>query len=77
MGFLTFRHKSNGVIARYPEHYENHPVLGADLERYNADEYEEDKVVVEDHNIPAEQRARIVANKTADSKADDKGSKDN
>src|SRR5690606_9455568 len=44
--FVTFRHVSNGQVRDYPEHYENHPVLGADLERYDAAEYEEDKVVI-------------------------------
>lgn len=59
--FVTFRHKSNGVIKDYPEHYATHPVFGDDLERYDPSEYEEDKVVVSDHDLPVEQRAVRVA----------------
>lgn len=62
MAFKQFRHKSNGVVASYPEHYINHPKLGADLEEYNPEEYEEDKVVIEaDHALPVDQRTQIVA----------------
>jgi hypothetical protein len=62
MAFVTFRHISNGVIADYPEHYENHPVFGNDLERYEpSDEYEEEKVVSETHELPVEQRVTFVA----------------
>lgn len=63
MAFVAFRHKSNGVVAYYPEHFAGDPVLGADLELYNPDEveYEEDKVVIEGHELPVEQRARIIA----------------
>lgn len=73
--FVTFRHKSNGVIADYPEHYENHPVFGDDLERYTPgdDEYEEDKTVVDSHEVPAEKRAI----KTATPKKDAEDTKDN
>lgn len=61
--FVTFRHVSNGVIRDYPEHYENHPVFGHDLERYEpSDEYEEDKVVSETHELPVDQRVTIIAN---------------
>lgn len=61
--FVTFRHKSNGQVRDYPEHYENHPTLGADLERYTLgdSEYEEDKVVVEGHELPVDQRGIIIA----------------
>lgn len=61
--FVQFRHKSNGVVATYPEHYENHPVFGDDLERYTLGDpsFEEDKVDLEDHNIPVDQRGQVVA----------------
>lgn len=64
MAFKTFRHKSNGVVADYPEDYATHPVFGFDLEPYDIgdDEYEEDKVVY-DHTLPVDQRATIVATK--------------
>lgn len=63
MTFVPFRHKSNGVVAYYPEHYGDDPVIGADLERYDPDSeiFEEDKVDIEDHTLPVEQRARIIA----------------
>lgn len=64
---MTFRHKSNGVIADYPEHFAKHPVFGPDLEVYTpeiAGEYEEDKVVLDSHEVPVEQRAVRTANKT-------------
>lgn len=59
--FVTFRHKSTGVIADYPEHFAEHPVFGYDLERYTPGEYEEDKVIVGGHDVPVEQRAQTVA----------------
>lgn len=59
--FVTMRHISNGVVASYPRHYLTNPVFGPDLELYNEDEYEEDKVVVENHAIPVDQRVQIVA----------------
>lgn len=61
--FKLFRHKSNGEIRSYPEHYINHPVFGADLELWTGDEdeYEVDKVVVENHEIPVDQRGVQVA----------------
>jgi len=76
--FVLFRHKSNGVIASYPEHYETHPVFGYDLERYDPadDEYEEDKVVVENHELPVEQRSIKVA-KPVDKVVADKNDKEN
>lgn len=71
--FVLFRHKSNGVIASYPEHYEHHPVFGDDLERYEpSDEYEEDKVVVEDHKLPVEQRSIKTATPSADAEKNEK-----
>lgn len=59
--FIAFRHISNGVVAYYPEHYATHPTFGPDLEVYVPEEYEEDKVVVESHELPVEQRGIIVA----------------
>lgn len=61
MTFVTFRHTETGVLTELPEDYADHPVFGAYLERYVPEEYEEDKVVVEDHNLPVEQRAIVVA----------------
>lgn len=61
--FKLFRHISNGVVASYPAHYDEHPVFGFDLEPYDPDnvEYEELKVVVEDHALPVEQRGTIIS----------------
>lgn len=59
--FIAFRHKSNGVVAYYPEHYIDHPTFGPDLEVYNPEEYEVDKVVVENHELPVDQRISFVA----------------
>lgn len=61
--FMLFRHISNGVVASYPAHYADHPVFGSDLEPYDPDdvEYEELKVVVEDHALPVEQRGTIIS----------------
>lgn len=61
MKFETFKSKSTGAIALYPAHYDTHPVFGDDLERYEPNEVEEDKTVVEDHNIPVDQRVRRTA----------------
>ena len=68
---VTFRHKSNGVIADYPEHYAKHPVFGFDLERYTPgdDDYEEDKVV-QSNEIPVEQRAIKTATPKEDKPKD-------
>lgn len=60
--FIEYRHISNGVVKSYPAHYINHPVFGSDLEVYNPEEYEEDKVVVETHELPVDQRGQVVAN---------------
>lgn len=63
--FVQFRHKSNGVIASYPEDYATHPVFGYDLERYypENEEFEEDKVVTSGHELPVDQRATKTATK--------------
>lgn len=67
--FKLFRHKSNGVIASYPEHYKDHPVFGSDLEPYDpAEEWEEDKVVSDDHELPIEQRITKTAIRADDEK---------
>lgn len=67
MKFETFKSKSTGVIARYPAHYATHPVFGDDLELYvPGEETEEDKAVVESHEIPVEQRVRRTAKAKAD-----------
>ena len=73
MSFVAFRHKSNGVVAHYPEHFAGDPVLGADLELYEPEEveYEEEKVVIEGHELPVEQRARIIATPLADKTVDE------
>lgn len=73
MAFKLFRHKSTGVIASYPEHYIEHPVFGDDLEEYVPEEYEEDKVVIEDnHELPVDQRTQIIATLLEDDDIDDK-----
>lgn len=59
--FILFRHKSNGEIKSYPAHYQDHPVFGYDLEIYVPEEFEEDKVVSDSHEIPVDQRIRKVA----------------
>jgi hypothetical protein len=66
--FRLFRQKSNGAVVTYPSHYIDHPVFGSDLEPYDPadDEYEEDKVVVDDHIIPVDQRGTIVASNKKD-----------
>jgi hypothetical protein len=59
--FVPMRSKTTGVVTNYPRHYLQHPVFGDDLELYTPGEYEEDKVVIEDHELPADQRVQIVA----------------
>lgn len=59
--FKLFRHKSNGVVASYPEDWIDHPQFGYDLEFYDPEGYEEDKVVVEGHELPVEQRGQVIA----------------
>lgn len=63
MAFATFRHTETGVITDLPEHYADHPVFGKYLELYvpDAEEWEEDKVVSDDHTLPLEQRITIKA----------------
>jgi hypothetical protein len=62
MAYKLFVHKSNGVIASYPEHYIDHPTIGPDLEEYNPEEYEEDKIVFENaHELPVDQRTQSIA----------------
>lgn len=58
--FKQFRVKDTGEIVTYPAHFADHPVFGLNIEPYN-DECEVDKVVVEGHELPVEQRvARFV-----------------
>jgi len=72
MAFKLFRHKDSGVIARYPEHYATHPVIGPTIEPYDPelDEHEEEKVVVEDHKLPLEQRISKIATPVAKNEKD-------
>lgn len=71
MNFKTFRNKETGIEAQYPAHYETHPAFKDLLEVVDEDkrdEYEEDKVVLDDaHELPVEQRtARRSVPKHAD-----------
>jgi hypothetical protein len=59
--FIEVRSKSTGIVSWQPEHYLDHPVFGYDLERYDPEGYEEDKVVIEGHELPADQRSYVVA----------------
>ncbi len=61
MTFVTFRHTETGVLTQLPEDYADHPVFGQYLELYVPEEYEEDKVAVENHELPVEQRGVVVA----------------
>lgn len=76
MTFVTFRHKETGVLTELPDHYADHPVFGEYLELYvpEDEEYEEEKVVVETHEVPLDQRINITAKPKAIEKADDKES---
>lgn len=60
--FVAFRHIDSGVIKYYPEHYADDPNLSRGIELYDpeAEEYEEDKVVLT-HDLPVEQRAQTIA----------------
>lgn len=58
--FKQFKVKDTGEVVTYPAHFAEHPVFGVNIEPYN-DEHEVDKVVVEGHELPVEQRvARFV-----------------
>lgn len=72
MSFVTFRHTETGVLTELPAHYADHPVFGEYLELYvpEDEEYEEEKVVIEDHKLPLEQRISKTAQPKAN--ADDK-----
>ena len=54
-----FKVKDTGEIVSYPEHFANHPVFGQNLELIDG-EIEVDKVVVDDHELPVEQRISYV-----------------
>lgn len=59
-------------IVSYPEHYANHPVFGKRLEPYDPDlgEWEEDKVVSDNHELPLEQRITMTAKPVNDDESD-------
>lgn len=59
--FVTFRWKESGVVEDLPAHYATHPVFGDLIEPYFEGEYEEDKVVVAGHELPVDQRGKVVA----------------
>ena len=71
MAFVPFRHKDTGVIAYYPEHYADDPILSRNIELYDpeTEEYEEDKVV-EDHIVPVDQRVKKTATPVEDAATD-------
>lgn len=73
MAFVPFRNIESGVVYYYPEHFADDPILSAGLELYDpeAEEYEEDKVVLENHEIPADQRTHIVATPLGELKKDE------
>lgn len=72
---IAMRWKSSGNIDYYPEDYLDHPQFGYDLEIYDpSEEYEEDKVVSEGHELPVDQRITIVAKPA---KAADKDDEEN
>lgn len=77
MTFVTFRHTETGVLTELPAHYADHPVFGEYLELYvpEVEEYEEEKVVSESHELPLEQRisktAKPIANADNDKKETD------
>ena len=58
--FKQFRVIDTGEIVTYPAHFEDHPVLGLNIEPYY-DECEVDKVVVQGHELPVEQRVSLFA----------------
>ena len=76
MKFVMTKSKSTGKIVMYPEHYLNHPVFGNDLELYDAElesqAVEVDKVVDENHELPVEQRATLVAKQSDKTKEGNK-----
>lgn len=77
MNFKTFRNNATGIEAQYPAHYENHPVYKNLLTLVDSDaitegeEFEEDKVVVDDsHTLPVEQRTAKRTRAAADTTED-------
>lgn len=54
-----FKVKDTGEIVTYPAHFADHPVFGLNIEPYDG-ECEVDKVVVEGHELPVEQRTALV-----------------
>lgn len=59
--FIEFMNTESGEIVSYPEHFKDHPVLGLNLEVFNAEEHEVDKVVTAGHELPVEQRVSFFA----------------
>ena len=74
MTFVPFRNIETGNITYYPAHFADDPILSNGIELYDpeADDYEEDKVVLESHELPASQRVVKTATKVAN---DDKETK--
>lgn len=76
MAYKLFILKDKGTIVSYPEHYADHPSIGPRLEPYEPDngEWEEDKVVFDNHELPLEQRITYTAtpvDEESDTDADD------
>jgi len=75
MAFVAFRNISDGTIHYYPEHFADDPNLSRGIELYDpeAEEYEEDKVVIDgaDHTLPVEQRTVVVATPLDELKKDE------
>ena len=69
--FKQFRVVDTGELVTYPAHYENHPVFGLNIEPYDEEEYEVDKVVVQGHELPVEQRVSLFVVENADEDDDE------
>lgn len=50
----------DGQIVSLPEHYANHPTIGPRLVEYVEGDVEVDKVVIDNHELPLEQRITTV-----------------
>jgi hypothetical protein len=66
--FVSFRWKNTGVVEQLPADYAVHPIFGELLEPYDPEsgEYEEDKVVADEHELPVEQRVTVTATPITD-----------
>lgn len=69
--FKAFIWKETGVVDYYPAHFADHPVFGPYIEEYFPEEYEEDKVSVDAHELPVDQRSVVVATKLDELSKDD------